>query len=123
LKNYISEVFINHNVESEEMWKLSENALEKKSRMKNSSKIIIGYYSDKLSHNSNIKIIAPYLTKILLEFTNVKLLFLGKHDLPNDLKDFSSQIIFKKSIDKKKLPELIAEMDINIVPLKIYIFN
>ena len=29
LKNYISEVFINHNVESEEMWKLSENALEK----------------------------------------------------------------------------------------------
>jgi hypothetical protein len=48
-KNYISEVFINHNVVSEEMWKLSENALENK--MKNSSDIIIGYYNDNISDN------------------------------------------------------------------------
>ena len=67
--------------------------------------------------------IIPYLTKILLEFKNVKLLFLGEIDLPNDLKDFSSQIIIKRFIDWKKLPELIAGIDINIVPFKDCIFN
>ena len=123
LKNYVPEVFINHNVASEEMWKLSENALEIKSKIKNLSEIIIGYFSDNISHNSNIKIIVPYLIKILLEFRNVKLLFLGEQDLPNDLKDFSSQIIIKKFNDKKQLPELIAGMDINIVPLKNCLFN
>ena len=105
------------------MWKLSEKVLEIKSNMKNSSEIIIGYFSDNISHNSNFKIIIPYLTKILLEFRNVKLLLLGEQDLPNDLKDFSSQVIIQKFIDKKKLPELIARMDINIVPLKNCIFN
>lgn len=60
------------------MWKLSEKALEIKSKMKNSSEIIIGYFSDDISHNFNIKIIFPYLTKILLEFRNVKLLLLGR---------------------------------------------
>ena len=119
LKNYVPEVFINHNVASEEMWKLSENVLKKK----NSSEIIIGYISNSVSQGSNIKIIIPYLAKILLEFRNVKLLFLGQLDLPNDLKGFSSQIIVKKSISKEKLPELIAEMDINIIPLKNCIFN
>ena len=123
LKNYVPAVFINHNVASEEMWKLSEKVLEIKSNMKNSSEIIIGYFSDNISHNSNFKIIIPYLTKILLEFRNVKLLLLGEQDLPNDLKDFSSQVIIQKFIDKKKLPELIARMDINIVPLKNCIFN
>ena len=119
LKNYVPKVFINHNVESEEMWKLSENVL----KMKNSSEIIIGYISDSVSYSSNIKIIVPYLIKILLEFRNAKLLFLGELDLPNDLKGFSSQIIIKKSISREKLPELIAGMDINIVPLKNCIFN
>ena len=119
LKNYVPEVFINHNVANEEMWKLSENVL----KMKNSSEIIIGYISDSIFYGSNIKIIIPYLIKILLEFRNVKLLFLGEVDIPNDLKRFSSQIIVKKSIIREKLPELIAGMDINIVPLKNSIFN
>ena len=123
LKNYVPAVFINHNVASEEMWKLSETVLEIKSNLKISSEIIIGYISDNISHNSNFKIIVPFLTKILLEFRNVKLLLLGEQDLPNDLKNFSSQVIIKKFTDKKKLLELIARMDINIVPLKNCIYN
>ena len=123
LKNYVPEVFINHNVASEEMWKLSENALIKKSKIKISEEIIIGYFSGSISHNSDIKMIIPVLTKILLEFKNVKLLLLGELDLPYELKSFSSQIIKVKFIDWRKLPELISKVDINIAPVEDCIFN
>jgi len=78
LKNYVPEIFINHNVASEEMWKLSENALGKKSKKKNSKELIIGYFSNSISNYLDIKMIIPYLTKILLEFKNIKLLLLVK---------------------------------------------
>lgn len=78
LKNYVPEIFINHNVASEEMWKLSENALGKKSKIKNSKELIIGYFNNSISNYLDIKMIIPYLTKIVLEFKNVKLLLLGK---------------------------------------------
>ena len=123
LKNYIPEVFINHNVASEEMWKLSENALIKKSKIKNSKEIIIGYFSGSISHNSDIKMIIPALTKILLEFKNVKLLLLGILDLPYELKGFLSQIIKMEFIDWRKLPEIISTVDINIAPIEDSIFN
>jgi len=123
LKNYISEVFINHNVASEEMWKLSENALIKKSKMKSSDELIIGYFSGSITHNSDFKMIAPVLKKILLEFKNVKLLLLGDLDLPYELKDFLYQVIKIKSVDWRKLPELISKVDINIAPIEDSIFN
>ena len=123
LKNYIPEVFINHNVASEEMWKLSENALIKKSKIKNSEEIIIGYFSGSITHNADIKMIIPALTRILLEFKNVKLLLLGDLELPYELKDFLSQIIKLKFIDWRKLPELISKVDINIAPIEDCIFN
>lgn len=123
LKNYIPHVFINHNVASEEMWKLSENALIKKSKSKRSDDIIIGYFSGSISHNSDIKMIIPSLTKILLEFKNVKLLLVGELDLPYKLNDFSSQIIKMKFTDWRKLPEIISKVDINIAPIEDCIFN
>jgi len=123
LKNYIPDVFINHNIASEEMWKLSENALIKKSKMKSSDEVIIGYFSDNIPHNSNIKMIIPILTKILLEFKNVKLLLLGELDFLYEMQGFLSQIIKKKFIDWRQLPELISKIDISIVPLENNIFN
>ena len=67
LKKYIPKVFINHNVASEEMLKLSEYALKEKSKIKKSNKIIIGYFSGSITHNDDIKIIVPALRKIFEE--------------------------------------------------------
>jgi hypothetical protein len=51
LKNYVSEVFINHIVANEEMFQLSLNAIDrKKLKRKKKEEIIIGYFS-----GSNIK--------------------------------------------------------------------
>jgi len=123
LKNYVPKVFINRNVASEDMFKLSESALKDKLKMKNSDEIVIGYFSGSITHNSDIEMIIPALTKILEEFKNVKLLLLGELDLPNDLKNFSSKIIKKNYIDWKKLPKLIASVDINLAPITDNIFN
>jgi glycosyltransferase involved in cell wall biosynthesis len=126
LKRYIPNVFINSNVENEEMWKLSEDILSNKLKTRNSNEVIIGYFSDSFSHNSDIKMCIPYLTKILQEFTNVKLLLvflIDELELPDDIKNFSSRIEIKKFTNFKNLLELISGVDINIVPFKDCIFN
>lgn len=123
LKNYVKEVFVNHNVVSEEMFKLSQNALDKKSQIKRQDEIVIGYFSGSISHISDLEIVIPALIKIFSEFKNVKLLLLGHIDIPKDLKLYSSKIKKKKYVDWKLLPELIASVDINISPIQENIFN
>ena len=49
LKKYVIEIFINKNVVSEEMWKLSQKVLKNKTKIKNSDEIIIGYFSEAFS--------------------------------------------------------------------------
>ena len=78
LKNYVPEVYINHNVASEEMWSLSEYALIKKRNKNNDNNITIGYFSGSITHNADIEMIKPALFKILKEYDNVNLLFLGE---------------------------------------------
>ena len=123
LKNYVQEVFINHNVASEEMFKLSKNALEMNATIEKQGQLAIGYFSGSISHNGDIKIVIPALIKILGEFNNLKLIIVGELNLPNELKKFSSRIIKKPYISWKKLPENIANVDINIVPLEENVFN
>jgi glycosyltransferase involved in cell wall biosynthesis len=123
LKNYVANVFINRNVASEEMWTLSQNALIKKNNIKENKHIIIGYFPGSITHNQDLEMIKPALNKILKEFKKVKLLLLGKFSIPNFLKKFSNQIIYKDSIDYKELPEIISNVDINLAPIENNIFN
>ena len=124
LKKYVSNVYINRNVASEEMWKISQDALTMKENIKNNNKyIIIGYFSGSITHNQDIEMIKPALIKILEEFKNVKLLLFGQLSLPNFLKRFPTQIITKKFTNWRKLPEIIANVDINIAPIEKNIFN
>ena len=123
LKNYVSNVFINRNVASEEMWKLSQNALKNQENKQKSTHIIIGYFSGSITHNPDIEFLKPVLTKILKEFKNVKLLLLGELKFPNFLEEFSSQVIYKNFTDWKELPEIISSVDINIAPIEKTIFN
>ena len=123
LKHYVSNVYINRNVASDEMWKLSINAFKLKKKLKNDENITIGYFSGSITHNSDIEMIKPALIKILSEFKNVHLLLFGELSFPNFLNDFSSQIITKKFTDWKNLPEIISSVDINIAPIENTIFN
>ena len=123
LKNYVPNVFINRNVASEEMWKLSQIALNKNCNITKNESIIIGYFSGSITHDSDIEMIKDALIKILKENKNVKLLLLGELSEPDYLIEFSSQIIKKTFIDWRELPEIIANVDINIAPIENTIFN
>ena len=123
LNKYIKDVFINHNVASEEMWKLSQNALMMKENATKREDIIIGYFSGSITHNYDLEIIKFALIKILREFKNVKLLLFGLLNIPSFLNEFSSQIIKHNFIDWKQLPEVISNIDINIAPIENIIFN
>ena len=122
LKNYVSDVFINPNVASEEMWKLSEKALIKKLNNTIKENIIIGYFSGSISHNPDLEMIKPALVKILKEFKNVKFVIYGK--INTDLSDeFPNQVKIKSFKNWRKLPKIISNIDINIAPIEYNIFN
>ena len=123
LRNYVSYVFVNHNVASEEMWKLSQNALINKENKKKDDHIIIGYFSGSITHNPDIEMIKQPIIKILREFKNVQLLLLGILDFPNFLRDFHSQILIKNFGNYTELPDFISNVDINIAPIESNIFN
>ena len=125
LKKFVPNVFINRNVASEEMFKLSEIAFKKKSKKKkkNSNEIVIGYFSGSITHNEDLEMIVPALIKILQEFKDVKLFFMGEINIPDDLKKFYSKITKKAFTNWKELPEFISKVDINIAPIKENIFN
>ena len=123
LKHYIPNVFINHNVASEEMWKLSQKALTEKNKIKKDNNIIIGYFSGSITHNPDFKLIKYPLLKILREFKNVQILIVGILSTPKFLSEFSSRIIIKPFIDWKQLPKIISNIDINISPIENSIFN
>lgn len=123
IKNFIPEVFINRITANEEMFKLSQYALKKVSKRKNLDEKIIAYFNGDITHNSDIEIVIPAFIKIFKEFKNVKLLFLGEIAVPIGLKKFSSRIIKIKFNNLKKLPEIMANVDINIAPIKETSFN
>jgi len=123
LRNYVPNVFINRNVASEEMWKLSQNALKSKLNKKKDNHIIIGYFSGSITHNPDIEMIKKPLIKILTEYKNVQLLLFGYINFPIFLKDFQSQIILKNFTNWQELPEIISNVDINLAPIEENIFN
>lgn len=115
------EVFINKNVASEEMVKLSIEAVQK--AKKHEDKTVIGYLSGSITHNPDFELISSSLLKIMEEFPNVELCVMGLLDLPDDFMKYKNRIIKKSFGDWKELPKVIAGLDINLAPIEKTIFN
>lgn len=121
LKKYGKEVFINKNVASEEMVRLSLKATEE--TRKDNNKIVIGYLSGSITHNPDFELIKPALVKIMDEFPEAELTVMGHLDLPNELERFNKRVVRKPFGSWQKLPEIIASLDINLAPIEETIFN
>ena len=122
LKKYVPEVYINRNVASEEMLKLSEEALKNRQATED-KKIRMGYFSGSITHNDDVQMILPVIVRLMRKYTNLNLVISGELTLPPELKEFSERIETTPFGDWKKLPELIASVDINLAPLEESVFN
>lgn len=147
LGKYVPEVFINRNTASDEMCRLSKQAvynrdmlpllpdseLDKKAlavKRNNIKKaeaekgfVKIGYFSGSITHNDDIELILPVLSKVMEKHENAHLYFVGELDIPAELESFRDRIHSMPFVDWKELPGLIAGVDINIAPLCGTVFN
>ena len=125
LRKIISPVYINRNCASERMALLSEAARRKarEQRPSEGQDVILGYFSGTVTHNADFEMILPALLRLMRENPRVKLLLMGKVDLPEQLKEFSGRVIQKPFADWETLPEVIAGVDINLAPIEDSVFN
>ena len=121
LRNYVPKVYLNRNVASEEMVALSKQAW--KNVKKEDGITRIGYFSGSITHNADFEMILPVLEEVLEVHTDVELYLAGELDLPEELKKYQERIKKVPFGDWRKLPEIIAQMDINLAPLEETIFN
>ena len=121
LGHYVPEVFINRNTASEEMCALSKEAVKNKTRK--DDHVGIGYFSGSLTHNDDFELVLPALTKVMEKYPQVQLHVVGELDLPETLQQYKARVVSHPFVDWKKLPSLIAEVDINLAPLEQSIFN
>lgn len=118
MKTYGKEVIVNRNATSLELMSLSNKASKKKDNL-----IHIGYFSGSITHNADFEMILPVIEEILNEYKNVRLHICGELTLPASLQNYADQIVVHPFMDYKELPNLIAQMDINLAPLTKSIFN
>jgi glycosyltransferase involved in cell wall biosynthesis len=124
LAGYVPEVYVNRNVASEKMVRISQDIINnKQDKPKVNDKIILGYFSGSITHNDDFKMILPVIKNILNKYPHVYLKISGILDVPGELHEFKTQIITEKFVDWTKLPAVISEVDINLSPLEDSIFN
>jgi glycosyltransferase involved in cell wall biosynthesis len=148
LSDCMPEVFINRNTASERMTELSDDAVYERdvlphlkretvpkkdlgayehavrnARKREKTGVRIGYFSGSITHNEDFEMILPSVRQILEAFPSCELHVVGDLDIPIDLRSFESQITRLPYTDWEDLPRLIANVDINLAPLKDSIFN
>lgn len=121
LLKYVPNVYINRNVASEEMLRLSEEV--NKVDRKNDGNIRIGYFSGSITHNADVELVLPVIIRLMKKYENLILVLSGEISCPDELKEFADRIEHTPFKDWKSLPEQIAGVDINIAPLEENIFN
>jgi len=115
------EVTVNRNVASLEMATLSLKAITSSS--KNSSRVILGYFSGSKTHNEDFEIVQPAITAMMEKYSNVYLHVVGQIDIGDEFKKFHDRVINTSFVDWRDLPALIASVDINLLPVQDTVFH
>lgn len=134
LEKGIPRVYINRNCASEEMVRLSEAAWRKAAAARAEGNpdrpgdeaggdVILGYFSGSVTHNADLEMILPALTRVMDAHPRVKLLLMGELDPPQALEHYGERIIRKPFGDWRTLPEIIAGVDLNLAPVEESVFN
>lgn len=114
-------VYVNRNAASAEMLILSAMAQRKKDRT--GKRLILGYFSGSNTHSRDFELISDLLLKFLKRHGEACLKIVGCLELPDCFGQVQDQIIREGFMEWQKLPESIAQVDINLMPLEDSFFH
>ncbi len=114
-------VFVNRNMSSSKMMILSAKALIEKSVIRDG--VTMGYFSGSNTHNGDFELISDVVFDVMKNYPQVKLMIVGCLELPEKFDGFDQRIKRVEFVDWRRLPELIASIDINLMPLERTLFH
>ncbi|MDO4183429.1 MAG: glycosyltransferase [Coriobacteriia bacterium] len=85
--------------------------------------VVLGYFSGSITHNDDFALVVPALIRVLEQRPQAKLMVVGELDLPDALQPYADRVKAVPFSPWQKLPEMISQADINLVPLQDTIFN
>ena len=106
---------VHRNAFSMELSALSQAAYEK--RRADGKGVVIGYASGTLTHNQDFALVRPALIQILERFPQAELWLLGAIDGGVEWGGAESRVRRIPLVPWRKLPDLLAQLDINLAPL------
>ena len=121
LLDYKPLVLLNRNLANHQLVEISKKVSKNYSK---STKIVkIGYFSGSITHNENFDLIKNTIIRLFEKHDNLELHLVGHLNIPSEFNAFKTRINIHSFVPWEKLPELIAEVDINLAPLVTSTFN
>jgi glycosyltransferase involved in cell wall biosynthesis len=109
--------WVHRNAFSLEMLTCSEMAYQ--NRQPHPGQVVIGYASGTPTHNHDFELTKPALKQVLAHFPQVELWLIGPVDPGSDWGELAGRIHHFNLVPWRKLPGLLAQLDINLAPLVI----
>lgn len=92
---------------------------ERRARIKQDGKIVIGYFSGAKGHDKDFAVIADVLKGLLEKYPQIELFLAGPLDVGEALKSYESRIRRTPYVPRNEHFSNVAATDINIAPLEI----
>ncbi len=110
---------------NQEQLKASERCLSIKNKTKFTSPFTIGYFSGTPSHINDFRTVYSEILSFLHDFPDSILLVVGFMEFPESMQPYikNKQVQYMPLVDFVELQRLIAQVDVNIVPLVENIFT
>jgi glycosyltransferase involved in cell wall biosynthesis len=113
-------VWVSYNKMGSDQVKAAEAAYQKRQAVQEEHTTLrLGYFSGSRSHNKDFETIAPVIVHILEENPAARLVIVGHLELDARFAGVMQQVETINFVPLKKLPELIASVDINLAPLEV----
>lgn len=117
------QVLVQRNVASYEMVVASRKALQKKDSQQRDGNLYLGYFSGSNTHNQDFAQIEAVLLEILRNNPQVHLKIGGALEISDMFKEVQRQVETYPFMPWQKLPEVLAGIDINLMPLQRTVFH
>lgn len=146
LRGYLDLVFVNRNVASQDMVGLSLRALSERDGLALKAEedvseaererwevahalreghrgFTLGFFSGSITHNPDLELITPALLRLMRAHDDVYLQVVGEIEPPADFVGLEDRVTVRPFLPWQDLPDLLANIDVNLAPLEDTIFN